>query len=222
MAAVQLAAQHEAGADAGADGEEREVVHPGRDALASARRAAARLTSFSSAHGWPSRSRSSSPIARVPRPPTPPASSIVPLARRTTPGHADHDAVERRAVDAARRDQRSRAGSTTRSSTRVDVGVAHLDVLPRPDLARQVADRAAQVAAADVEAEHQRRLVHGLEEDRAVARAARVVGDLAHQPRVDQARSAIETVGLEMPARRETSAREIGAAARIVSSTAAR
>ena len=95
-----------------------------------------------------------------------------------------------------------------------------LDVLARAHVAAQVADRAAQEARAEVEPEHERGLGHRLEEDRAVASAAPAPASASRtRPASSSACSASETVGFEIPARREISAREIGAPARIVSST---
>ena len=51
---------------------------------------------------------------------------------------------------------------------------------------REVADRAAQEAAAEVEPERERRLGDRLEEDRAVARAGRLLGGLADEAGVDE------------------------------------
>jgi len=68
----------------------------------------------------------------------------------------------------------------------LDVGARHLDVLPRADLAAQVADRAAQEARAEVEPEHERGLVHRLEEGRPVLRAVGVVVGLADEACLEQ------------------------------------
>ena len=53
-------------------------------------------------------------------------------------------------------------------------------------LAAQVAHRTAQEARTEVEAQDERRLRHRLEEDGAVARPARLVRRLAHEPGLEQ------------------------------------
>ena len=65
-----------------------------------------------------------------------------------------------------------------------DVGAVDLDVLPGAHITAQVAERSAQEARSEVEAEHERGLGDRLEEQRAVAAAARVVVDLADERRV--------------------------------------
>jgi hypothetical protein len=63
---------------------------------------------------------------------------------------------------------------------------AELDVLPRTDPARHVADRAPQEAGAQVHAQHEGGLRNGLEVDGAVVRTARSVGGLAHEAAPDE------------------------------------
>jgi hypothetical protein len=69
-----------------------------------------------------------------------------------------------------------------RGEHRAGVGHRELDVVAGADGAAQVAQRAAQEARADVDAEDERGLVDRLEEQRAVARAAGIVAGLAHEP----------------------------------------
>ena len=136
------------------------------------------------------------------------------------PGHADHDAVDQAPLEARRLDERRRRAPRSPPSAAAAPPLGELDVLARANAAAEVADRPAQEAGAEVEAEHERRLGNRLEEHGAVARALRPVAQpRARGPTSTSDCSASETVGFEMPARREISAREIGAPARIVSST---
>src|SRR5207342_3543419 len=63
--------------------------------------------------------------------------------------------------------------------------VDELDVLPGPHPAAEIADRPAQEARAEVEAEHERRLEDRLEVDRPVARSRWAVLGLADQTGAD-------------------------------------
>ena len=134
-------------------------------------------------------------------------------------GHADDDAVQEPVVQAGRLDERRPEAGDLGEDAR-GVGMLDLDVEAGPDVAAEVADRAAEEATADVEPERERRLGDGLEEDRPVARAA--AGPSAASRTSPASRSdwsASDTVGFEIPARREISAREMGAPERIASST---
>ena len=134
-------------------------------------------------------------------------------------GDAHDRAVQERRVEARRRDEPC-AQLIDLVEHAHDVAAADLDVEPRAHVAAKVADRPAQEPAADVEAEHERRLRDRLEEDRAVPRAGRARSSpRGRVPASSSDCSASETVGFEMPARREISAREMGAPARIASST---
>ena len=114
-----------------------------------------------------------------------PASPTLPGGRLDHPRHAGDDAVERLGRQVAGGDQAvAQLGGGVDHG--VHVGARHLDVLARPDVPAQVADRAAQEARAEVEPEHERGLVHRLEERRAVLRAVGVVVGLAHQPGLEQ------------------------------------
>ena len=84
---------------------------------------------------------------------------------------------------------------------------------------RARSERAAQEARADVDAEDERGLVDRLEEDRSVAGPGRVVRRLADEPGVQQRLQRERDGRLRDPTRREISAREIGAPARIASRT---
>ena len=101
------------------------------------------------------------------------------------PWHSDDRAVDARRVEPGRGDERV-AEPHDRVEHAACVLAEDLDVLAGADLAGEVADRAAEEPRADVETEHERRLGHGLEEDRAVARALRVVLCLAHEARLEQ------------------------------------
>ena len=99
--------------------------------------------------------------------------------------HADHGAVDQVLRQPGRRYERVAEGDD-RLQRAGCVGAFELDVLPGPDGAAQVGDGAAQEAAAEVEPEHERRLRHRLEEDRAVARPAGVGRSLADEPCLEQ------------------------------------
>ena len=73
-----------------------------------------------------------------------------------------------------------------RGERRLALRAGELDVLPDADVAGEVADCAAGEARAEVEAEHERGVGDGLEEDGAEARAVRVVLGLAHEPGLEQ------------------------------------
>ena len=66
------------------------------------------------------------------------------------------------------------------------VGSVDLDIEPRADVAAQIADRAAEEPSADVEAQHDRRLRHRLEEHGAVARAVGLARRLADEARLEE------------------------------------
>ena len=100
-------------------------------------------------------------------------------------GDADDGAVQERAVEARRgHEARAEVGDLVEDARRV--AAVDLDVEPRPHVAAEVADRAAQEPAADVEPEHERRLGDGLEEDGAVPRPGRLARRLADEARVEQ------------------------------------
>ena len=63
---------------------------------------------------------------------------------------------------------------------------AEPDILACADVSGEIADGAAQEPGAKVEAERERCVRHGLEEDGAVARPGRVVGRLANEPCSEQ------------------------------------
>ena len=146
---------------------------------------AARLTSFSSQTGRPRRSSSSRAERR---------------ALEAGDARRERDARCSGRRRRGRRRRRRRARSSRRPG-RVDQRVAQLDdrvehalrvvavdldVEARANVAAEVADRAAQEPAADVETEHERGLGNGLEEDRAVARAVRSRSRLADEAGVDE------------------------------------
>ncbi len=61
-----------------------------------------------------------------------------------------------------------------------------LDVLARPHLAAEVADRAAEEASAEIEAEDERSFRNEVEEDGAVGWPPRVRLGLLHEPRLEE------------------------------------
>ena len=100
-------------------------------------------------------------------------------------GDADDGAVHERAVEARRgHEARAQVGDLVEDAR--SVAAADLDVEPRPHVAAEVADRAAEEPAADVEPEHERRLGDGLEEDGAVPRPVRLARRLADEAGVEQ------------------------------------
>ena len=155
-AAMELAPEDEPGAEARPDREEDEVLHPARDPvppLADGREVDVVLD----------RDGETQPVANVvtpgrpSRPGTFVASRSWPVSASTTPGtpttapsiscaESPHDSAS---------ESRSTPIGLDRS---VGVGSVELDVLARPHVAAQVADRAAQEAGADVEAEDERGL----------------------------------------------------------------
>jgi hypothetical protein len=95
-------------------------------------------------------------------------------------GNADDSSVEEVAVDRSRGDERIpqfRNGAERLAR----ICRTHLDVVARLDLAPQVADRSSQEARSEVQPEHESGVRDGLEEDRSIARPARVVVDLADE-----------------------------------------
>jgi len=100
-------------------------------------------------------------------------------------GNADDDAVQEPVVQAGRLDERRPELGDLGEDAR-GVGMLDLDIEAGPDVAAEVADRTAEEATADVEPERERRLGDGLEEDRPVPRAARPLGGLADEPRVEE------------------------------------
>ena len=222
VAAVQLAAQHEPRAESGADREEDEVV----DAVGGA---APALAERREVDVVPHRDGESQRLAQLAPVQTPLETGDV--GDETDPvavgldgaGNADDDAVDRHPVEAGGGDERVAQGGDGREH---GVGVrlagadaAQLDVLPRADHSAEVAEGGTQEPRAEVEPEHERRLGHRLVEHGAVGRALRQGSASRTSPASRRASSASETVGLEMPARRAISAREIGAPSRIASST---
>jgi hypothetical protein len=183
---VQLAAQDEPAAEAGADGQEREVVEPDRDAPPLlADRGEADVVLHRHRHAEPLLQRGAD---RQPFEPGDVARQPDLAARRLDHArHAGHRAVQRARRQGAGRQQ---AGAQVGRSVEHDlhVGAGQLDVVAGAHLAAQVADRAAQEAGAEVEPEHERRLRDRLEERRAVLGALGVVVGLAHQPRLEQGR----------------------------------
>ena len=181
---------------------------------------AARLMSFSTVTGSSSRVE----LVRRSRRPRGPATFVGELeppglARRRRPARRRRRRRSGRRAGPSPPRARAREARRSPSIAPLGVGAVELDVLPRTDLAAQVADRAAQEARAQVEPEHEPRLGHGLEEDGAVGRPPGSGFVSRTRPASSSDWSASETVGFEIPARREISAREIGAPERIASST---
>ena len=222
-AAVQLSAQHEPGAHAGADREEQEVVDAARDAaplLAERRQVDVVLE--------PNRQRRGVGAARSANVASLEPGHVRRRARRDASSgvddtrHADDRAVDPSsarppvAVDELFAERRRRRRASTRGRSPTNGTSWRARTCPRGRRARARRNRAPMSSA-----EHERRLGHRLEEDGAVVRAAGVGRRSRERGRCSSsARSASETVGFEMPVRRAISAREIGAPPRIASSTA--
>ena len=184
-AAVQLAAQHEAGAEAGADGEEDEVLDAPRHAAPALADRGEVDVVLDASPAARAASRRSLAQSRPSRPGTLVASVSRPVSASTTPGTPTTAPSIRSAGSPLASASETRRPAIA-SIARLGVGAVELDVLPRADLAAQVADRAAQEARAEVEAEHEPRLGHDLEEGGAVGRPARVGRGLAHEAGVEQ------------------------------------
>ena len=181
---MELAAEHDPGPHAGADREEDEVVHAARHAQpALAERGEVDVVL----------ERDRQPEARfelgLEGPPLEPGHVRGELERPVRGArdsrHADDDAVDQLAGQARRRDERvAKLGHRRECALRV--GALELDVLARADRPAEVADRTAQEPRAEVEPEDERRLRNRLEVDGAVARPARSLGALSHEPGLDQ------------------------------------
>ena len=98
---------------------------------------------------------------------------------------ADDDAVDSRVREVGRGDERIAQPSRCVDDV-VRFGVAQLDVLPGAHRPAQVAERAAEEPRPHVQPEHEGGVRDGLEEDRAVARPARVGLGLPDEPGVDE------------------------------------
>ncbi len=96
-------------------------------------------------------------------------------------GDTDHDTVDAVGREPCRGDERV-AEPRHHLEHVDDIGADHVHVLPRPDLAREVADRAAKESTAEVEAECEGGIRDRLEESGAIARADRLGGRFADEP----------------------------------------
>ena len=146
---------------------------------------AARLMSFSSVIGSPRRASSSASKGRPSSPGTLAASWSVPSAEPVTPGTPTTTPSISSPGRSGRRDE-SVAKLGHRRESALRVGALELDVLARADRPAEVADRTAQKPRAEIEAEDERRLRNRLEVDGAVARPARSIGALSHEPGLHQ------------------------------------
>ena len=181
---VELAAKHDPGPHAGADREEDEVVHAPRHTqppLAERGQVDVVLE------------RDREPEAGfelgLEGPPLEPGHVGGELERPVRgarhSGHADDDAVDQLAGQVRRRHE-SVAKLGHRRERALRVGALELDVMARADRPAEVADRTAQKPRAEIEAEDERRLRNRLEVDGAVARPARSIGALSHEPGLHQ------------------------------------
>ena len=101
------------------------------------------------------------------------------------PRDAEDHAVDRACVEPARLGEVGLEG-LDRAQDLGHVRAVHLDVLARPDVAAKVAQGPAQEPRPEVEAQDERGLRDGLEEQRAIAAPAWVVVDLADERRVEE------------------------------------
>ncbi len=145
---------------------------------------AARLTSFSNVTGKASRvaERLREALAAEPDDAAGEADHV---PRPDHARHADDGRVDQVLAQPRRLEQRPAHLVHDRQHAR-RVGTVQLDVLARADGPGEVGDGGAQVAGADVDAEHDRGVRHRLEEHGAVARPVRPRRGLAHQPGLDQ------------------------------------
>ena len=186
IAPVQLAAEHEAHAHAGADRQERKVVDTAGDAgppladrgevdVVLERDVDAELLAQLPAEGAPFEARDVRGRE----------------VQRGRPvgidhaGHSEHDSVDPLDRERSGGDQRLAQGCDRMQRT-VGVGAAQLDVLTRAYFAGQVAHSTAQEAGPEVEPEHVRGLRDRLEEHSTVAGAARPPGRFAHEPSLEE------------------------------------
>ena len=181
---MELAPKDEAGAEAGTDREEDEVLHPARDSLpALADRG--QVDVVLDGDGEPE------PVANVVTPVPPLEAGDIrrepELAgvRVDDARDADHRTVDQLGGEPAGLGERV-SEDADRLDRRVGVGSVELDVLARPHLAAEVADRAAQEAGAEVEAEDERSFRNEVEEDGAVGGPPRVRLGLLHEPRLEE------------------------------------
>ena len=182
-AAMQFAPEHDADTGAGAHRQDREVVHALGDA-------APLLADGGQVDVVLERDREGQRVAERLREslaaqPDDAAGEADHVPRPDHPRHADDGRVDQVLAQPRRLEQRSAHLVHDRQHAR-RVGTVQLDVLARADGPGEVGDGGAQVAGADVDAEHDRGVRHRLEEHGAVARPVRPRRGLAHQPGLDQ------------------------------------
>ena len=182
MAAMELAAEHDAGTEAGPDRDEGKVVDAASDAtlaLTECRKVdvvleGQRQLESRGEVGGECRSLEPGHICREPD-----------VASLHCTGNPEDDAVDRLPGHAGRAEQR--ADETRDLQERRCRGLlSELDVLARPDVALQVGERAADETGAEVDAHDVSRLGYRREERRAVSWPASVRLRLAHEPRLEQ------------------------------------
>ena len=167
-AALQHAVEHETRAETRADREEHEIVDAACDALpALAERREVDVVLDRHRQADSSRELAAKPFAFEPG--DVPGERDAPARALDRSRHAKHHAVDEARGRAGRFEERARE-RFDRVERRGGGAFRQLHVLACPDLAAHVAERAAHEARAEVEPEHERRLGHGLEERRAIAR----------------------------------------------------
>ena len=179
---VELAVEHEPHPETRPDGEEREVVDAARDPapLLADRR---EVDVVHERH-------------RMPEPSFELGGKVAPLEAREVremdptpvvddPRDAGDDPVDEVGGRAGRRDEAGAEGDD-RLERGIRVAARELDVLAHARRPAEVAHGATHEPRPEVEAEHERRIGDGLEEDGAVARPVRVVLGLADEPYVDE------------------------------------
>ena len=184
-AAVELAAEHEPCAHAGADGEEDEVGDAARDALPLlAQRGEVDVVLERDREV----ERRLELVAETSRPSSPATFSVscsVP-SRGDHAGHADDDAVDQRGVECGRARAARRVGGRSRRSRLRRPRWRARRPGARGSSPSRSHTRAADEARAEVEPEHERGFGHGLEVDGSVAGPVRPALGLAHEPGVEQ------------------------------------
>ena len=181
--ALQLAPQDESRSETGADREEDEVVDAVRDAEAA-------LAERGEVDVVRDRHRHSEPLLQL----RPERTAVQPRDVEREPdraavllddaGDADDYLLDELRLEACRIGE---ALAQLHDRVECAVGVAaELDVLSRAHPAGEIAEHTAEEARTEVDRQHERRLVHRLEVDGAVARPAGAVRGFAHEAGVEQ------------------------------------
>ena len=181
---VELAVEHESGPHSGPDGEKHEVVHTARDALPVLAECG-KVDIVLEGHRQIEAITEGAAERDALEPRDAGREVDLPSLRVDDSGDTDDDAVDQ-VVGKACSLHQAEAERGDHIEHVLGVAAHHFDVLSRAGLAPQIADRAAEEARAEIEAEHERSLGHRLEEDSPVARPVRSLGRLADQTGIEQ------------------------------------